>query len=187
MNTMQGDNLSIRESTVNDFEKIINYFHASGEEHLLRMGVDASKLPERTAWLQLLKDEQEQSMENKKFFFVTWLLANTPVGHSSITKIIFGEEAYMHLHIWEAGKRQKGNGTKFVALSLPPYFKNFKLKKLYCEPNALNPSPNSTLKNLAFDFIQQHETTPGYLNFHQPVNKWCLDFEKFKLLYGSKI
>ena len=176
-------NLSVRECTADDLEKIVDYLHTSTNDHLLRMGVDIKKLPERNEWLQLLNEELQQPMENKKFFFVTWLMDDIPVGHTSINKIIFGEEAYMHLHMWKAGERQKGNGTKFVALSLSHYFTNFKLKKLYCEPYALNPAPNNTMKKLGFEFIEQYETTPGYLNFQQPVNKWLLDVEKYKMLY----
>lgn len=182
---MQTNNnhLSVRESSGSDFEKIVDYFLTADNEFLLKMGVDVSKLPERNAWLQLLKEDEQQPVESKKFFFVTWLLDDVPVGHSSINKIIFNEEAYMHLHMWSQGERQKGTGTKFVALCLPLYFTNFNLKKLYCEPYALNPAPNSTLKKLGFEFIMHYETTPGWLNFYQPVNKWCLDLEKYQNLY----
>jgi ribosomal-protein-alanine N-acetyltransferase len=177
------NDLSVRVSTATDLEMIVDYFHSSTNDHLLKMGVDINKLPERNAWLQLLNEELQQPMESKKFFFVTWLLDDMPVGHTSINKILFGKEAYMHLHMWKPGERQKGHGTKFVALSLPLYFTNFNLEKLYCEPYALNPAPNSTMKKLRFEFIEQYETIPGYLNFQQPVNKWRLDLEKYKMLY----
>jgi RimJ/RimL family protein N-acetyltransferase len=180
---MPTNNLSVRESTADDFERVINYFHSADEEYLLKMGVDKSKLFEPEHWLQLLNDELNQPAENKKFFFVTWLIDSIPAGHSHINKIIYCEEASMHLHIWEPGKRQKGNGARFVAMSLPFYFTSFKLKRLYCEPYALNPAPNNTLKKAGFNLREQYETTPGPFNFQQPVNKWYMDVEKFKLLY----
>jgi RimJ/RimL family protein N-acetyltransferase len=84
------------------------------------------------------------------------------------------------LHLWQNDKRQKGNGTCFVELSLPFYFSNFKLKKLFCEPYALNDAPNNTLKKAGFSLIKQYETTPGLFNFNQLVNRWCLDVEKYQ-------
>ncbi len=182
---MPTNNISVRESTADDFEMIINYFHTANEGYLLKLGVDKSKLHTPESWLQLLNEELKQSAENKKFFFVTWLIDGIPTGHSHINKIIYNAEAYMHLHIWEAGKRQKGNGAKFVAMSLPFYFTSFKLKRLYCEPYALNAAPNNTLKKAGFKLLEQYETTPGPFNFYQPVNKWCLDAEKYQGLYTN--
>jgi ribosomal-protein-alanine N-acetyltransferase len=133
--------------------------------------VDPSKLPGKEKWLNLLADEQRQPLQNKKFYYVIWLLNNTPVGHSNINKIIFGEEAYMHLHIWNSDKRQKGIGLEFIKMSLPYYFDKLKLKRLYCEPSALNPAPNKILQKIGFDFEKKYEIIPGWINFYQTVNR----------------
>ena len=179
------NNISVREIHEGDFGKVVDYFLKSDKDFLLGMGVEISKLPSRHEWLKLLADEFYKPVEDKKFFYVIWLLNDIPVGHSNINKIIFGEEAYMHLHIWEESERQKGTGLEFVKLSLPYYFKNFRLKRLYCEPYALNPAPNKALEKLGFEFIGQHETTPGWISFRQLVNRWCLNFDKYQVLYAS--
>lgn len=177
-------NLSVREIRDTDFENIVDYFLKSDKDFLLGMGVDVCKLPEKDEWLKSLSGEYQLPIINKKNFYVIWTLSNEPVGHSNINKIIYGQQAFMHLHLWQSGKRQKGMGSEFIKMSLPWYFDNFKLKKLYCEPYALNPAPNRALSKSGFDFIVQYETVPGPLNFHQLVNKWCLEFKKYQLLYG---
>jgi RimJ/RimL family protein N-acetyltransferase len=67
-------------------------------------------------------------------------------------------------------------------MTLPYFFQNFELKNLYCEPYALNPAPNKTLKKIGFQFVKQYVTIPGSLNFEQEVNRWELKFEDFVLL-----
>jgi hypothetical protein len=69
-------------------------------------------------------------------------------------------------------------------MTLPYYFHNFKLRILYCEPSALNPGPNRTLKKSGFDFIKSYDTTPGWINFYQTVNRWAMTREKFSALYS---
>jgi len=173
-------NLSVRVATENDFENMTDYFLKADNQFLHAMGVDPVKLPNRDEWLTLLLEDHKKAMMHKSFFYVTWLLDKIPVGHSNINKIIFGEEAYTHLHLWHGDKRKKGIGFGFMKMCIPYYFNNFKLKQLYCEPYALNPAPNMMLKKLGFDFIKQYETIPGWISFHQPVNRWCLDADKYQ-------
>ena len=71
-------------------------------------------------------------------------------------------------------------GTQLVKMTLPYFFKNLQLKKLYCEAYALNLAPNKTLEKIGFTFIKKYTTTPGFLNFEQEVNKWELSYEQFK-------
>jgi RimJ/RimL family protein N-acetyltransferase len=175
--------LSVRESETGDFENIVDYFLKSDEDFLFRMGVDTKKLPSKEEWLNILSLDFYLSPHEKKFYYLVWLLDNKPVGHSNINKIVFGEEAYMHLHLWQRETRQKGTGSSLLKMTLPYYFNNFKLRALYCEPSALNPAPNHTLKKLGFDFIKSYNTMPGWINFYQTVNRWAMTKEKFSQLY----
>jgi ribosomal-protein-alanine N-acetyltransferase len=180
------NNLSVREMKESELEQVITYFLSADDDFLLGMGVDVGKLPQKEAWLSRLQEEYRLPPEQKKLFYVAWLQNETTVGHSHINQLIFGKEAFMHLHLWQHHNRQKGSGTEFVRLSLPFYFNIFHLEKLYCEPYALNPAPNKTMEKLGFDFIERHETIPGPSNFYQPVNKWCLERGKFERLYPDK-
>jgi len=177
--------LSVRLAELEDYEKISDYFLNADEQFYLGMGVDSKKLPKRDVWLKMLHENHAQPAEKKTFFYVIWVLDGEPIGHSNINKIIFGEEACMHLHMWRKDTRHSGLGLQFMKMSVPYYFREFKLKNLYCEPYALNPGPNKTLPKLGFDFVKRYDTIPGWISFHQPVNRWLLSNEKFRSLYKA--
>ena len=82
----------------------------------------------------------------------------------------------MHLHLWESNRRQKGLGLQFLKQTIPYYFENFDLEKLICEPRAENIAPNKTLRKSGFELVRTYETTPGWINFHQTVNRY--EFKK---------
>jgi RimJ/RimL family protein N-acetyltransferase len=174
---------TVRELTHADIEPLTNYWMNASDEFLVGLGVDLSKMPSREQFEQMLNEQLSQAIEQKKSYCIIWLADGEPVGHSNINKIIFGEEAYMHLHLWHNVSRQHGMGTNFVKLTIPFYFNNYKLKKLYCEPYSLNPAPNKTLPKAGFDFVKDYITIPGWLNFEQKVNLWEMSCEKFSQLY----
>jgi RimJ/RimL family protein N-acetyltransferase len=174
--------LSVREIQESDIHHITNYWLTADVGYLKRLGVDESKIPTREELTQMLMEQIDVGYEEKKSYCLIWLINNVPSGHSNINKIVYGEEAYMHLHLWNNAARQQGLGSAFIKLTLPYYFSNYKLQKLYCEPYALNPAPNKTLAKAGFDFVKQHVTIPGSLNFEQQVNLWEITFDKYNLL-----
>lgn len=178
--------LSIRELELKFVGALCDYWSNSSPEFLTGMGVDLTKLPSRDEWEKILKEQISQSYQEKKSYCIIWLVDEKPIGHSNINRIIFGEEAYMHLHIWDPSFRTKGLGTRFVKMTLPAYFEKFELKKLCCEPFSKNPAPHKTLEKLGFRFIKEYTTVPGWINFEQPVKHWELTKEKFNILHGSK-
>ena len=178
--------LSVRLAELSDYEKISDYFLNADEQFYLGMGVDSKKLPKREVWLKMLHENHDQPFDKKTFFYVIWLLDAEAIGHTNINKIIFGEEAYMHLHMWKKDVRHSGLGLQLMKMSIPYYFNEFKLKTLYCEPYALNEAPNKTLNKLGFDFVKRYDTIPGWISFHQPVNRWKLDEDKFRKLFDQR-
>ena len=175
--------LSVREIQYSDIAPLSDYWFKSDPGFLVTMGVDLSKMPTREQWQQMLEQQINQTYKEKQSYCIIWLLENEPIGHSNVNRIIFGEEAYMHLHIWKNDHRTKGMGLQFVRMTLPYFFKNMQLKKICCEPYALNPAPNKTMENIGFDFIKEYVTVPGWINYEQLVKHWELTFEKFKSLY----
>jgi RimJ/RimL family protein N-acetyltransferase len=97
------------------------------------------------------------------------------VGFSSTDRIDFGNEAFMHLHVVEAGLRSSGLGTQFVRLSAQAYFETLELRRLFCEPNAFNVAPNRTLQRAGFRYLFTHESQPSSINFLQSTTRWVLD------------
>ncbi|MCO4292204.1 GNAT family N-acetyltransferase [Solitalea sp. MAHUQ-68] len=174
--------LSIRELTINDIELIVNYWTMAKDEYLVGMGVEVNKLPTKEQWVEMLSEQLNQSFQEKKSYCLIWEVDGKPVGHSNVNKIVFGEEAYMHLHFWDVANRTIGAGTELVKLGLPYFFQNLQLKNLYCEPYALNQAPNKTLKKVGFKFEKEYITVPGFINFEQPVNRWVLSREEFESL-----
>ena len=166
--------LSIREIQEQDIEAITNYWLKSSPAFMQSMGVDLSKIPNRDQWREMLMEQLNQPYEEKSSYCIIWEVDGKAVGHSNINKIIFGEEAYMHLHIWYDDVRKKGFGTSFIKLTIPWFFEKYRLKMLYCEPYALNAAPNKILEKIGFKFLKEYITIPGWLNFEQPVKRWVM-------------
>ena len=177
--------ISVRNLEIEDHEKIVNYFLNSDKDYLISLGVDISKLPARQEWLDTLNSNFSLSVDKKISFYIIWLLDGKPVGHSNINKIIFANEAYMHLHVWHKQLRQKGIGVEFLKLTIPYYFNTFKLENLFCEPAASNAAPNRSLEKLGFNLVKSYDTIPGRITSYQTVNRWGLTKAKFSLLYTA--
>lgn len=167
-------NLTVRPMTAEEFPMMTDYFLSLGESTLRGMGVEPSRLPEANAWHQLLVEDLAKSLDQRQFWYVIWALGGVPIGHSNINKIEYGDKAFLHLHIWDANHRRSGYGTEFLCQSIRHYFDYFRLQKLYCEPLAANDAPNRILPKSGFQLVQTYETTPGWINFQQTVNRWEL-------------
>ncbi|MCK0070192.1 GNAT family N-acetyltransferase [Kordiimonas laminariae] len=173
-------NAHIRDIEPKDFQLVLDYFLKATDAHLLKMGVDKSKLPKQEEWLDLLMTDYQRPSSEKQAHYLMWELDGTPIGHSSINKLTYGEEGYIHLHVWNPLSRKSGLGSYFISESISRYFEQFNLKQIRCEPNAQNESPNKTLAKTGFEFTGSRETIPGWINFHQKVNSWLLSKEKWK-------
>ena len=116
--------VSVREMMLEDSEGIVDYFLKADPGFILGMGAYPEKLPERNRWLEIIASEYYKPYDQKKFYYIIWLLDEIPVGHSNISDIIFGKEARMHLHLWPSDARRKGLGYQFLTRTIPFYFKN---------------------------------------------------------------
>lgn len=161
-------------SSREDYELMVDYFHKGDDLFLRGMGVDRAKLPEKAAWLDALLIDHEQPDNTRDRFYLLWILNGCRVGHSSVNKIAPGNEAYIHLHMWNPELRRSGLGTEFVRRSASFYFERFNLKKLVCEPNAENPAPNRVLEKLGFIFVRRYKTIPTNIAYEQEVNRYEL-------------
>lgn len=171
--------LTVREIQESDVTRIVSYWLDSDPIFLQSMGVDPAKIPAREQLTQMITEQLTQPYEEKKAYAIIWEIDGKPAGHCNVNKIVFGKEAYMHLHLWNSHSRQKGAGTAFVKLTVPYFFRNLQLEVLYCEPYALNPAPNKTLNKAGFEFVKEYVTIPGALNFEQPVYLWKLPYDKY--------
>lgn len=168
-------NLSIRPMTVDEAPLIPKYFHGLSEEQLRGMGIDPPKLPSPEDWNTLLIEDFDRPIESRHFFYVLWIVDEQVAGHSNINKIEFGDHAFAHLHLWNVEDREKGIGTQLFQRSVQQYFERFRLQSIFCEPFADNLAPNHMLPKAGFRLLKTYDTLPGWINYHQTVNRWQLD------------
>ena len=167
--------LTVREMGDSEADLIVEYFLKSTPEHLEILGVDPTRLPAPESWRERFRREHGRPIEQRAWIAVIWLLGDQPVGFSTADKIVYGEQANMHLHVTDPERRNQGYGAECVRRSVDIYFEQLKLKRLFCEPNAFNVAPNRTLQNAGFKYLKTHMTVPGPLNFHQAVTRWVLE------------
>ena len=169
---MEKNLLTVRELTEKDIPLVADYWLNADAIYLTQLGVESTKLPSREQFTAMLHAQLALPYSEKKAYALIWEVNNKAIGHSNLNPIVYGDHAYMHLHIWCAHDRKKGYGLELIKRSLPRYFNNFQLKKIYCEPYALNPAPNNLLHKAGFTLIKEYITTPGSITFKQPVKLW---------------
>ena len=167
--------LTVREMRGSEVGLIIEYFFQSTPEYLEILGVDPSRLPAPESWRERFRLDWAQPIEQRTRIAVIWLSDDRPVGFSTADKIAYGEQAHMHLHVTDPGRRNQGYGVECVRRSVGIYFDRLQLKRLVCEPNAFNVAPNRTLQKAGFKYLKTHMTVPGPLNYHQAVTRWVIE------------
>jgi RimJ/RimL family protein N-acetyltransferase len=139
------------------------------------LGVDPTRIPNRESWQRRMLQELSLPVPQRTNLLVIWIEDAQPVGFSAADRIVFGERANMHLHVFQREQRGRGLGTRCVRDSIRIYFSELKLKQLFCEPNAFNVAPNRTLQRTGFKYLKTHMTVPGPFNFHQAVTQWVIE------------
>ncbi len=167
--------LVVREMAAGEADLIVNYFHGSTPEHLELMGVDPTRLPTPQRWRERILRELATPVRERSAVLVIWELDGAPIGFSTADKIVYGEQANMHLHIVDPERRKSGVGSACLRETVALYFRVLALERLFCEPNAFNVAPNRALQNAGFRYVKTHMTVPGPLNYHQAVTRWVLE------------
>jgi len=170
--------LTVREMRIDELGMVVDYFHHSTDEHLLKIGVDRAKLPEPAAFRHILERGFDRPVRERERLVVLWESDGDPVGYSSCDTITVGEQAKMHLHVIAPDNRRRGIGTECVRQTVKIYFDHFDLQRLFAEPNSYNTAPNRTLQRVGFRFVETHVTVPSWLNFEQPVTRWVFEREQ---------
>ena len=159
-----------------EYEQMVDYFLEGDDPFLRGMGVDRAKLPSRDDWIASALRDHDRPNSEKERGYLAWVYDGRAVGHSSINKIRVGQEAFIHLHLWFAARRQVGLGTAFFRLSAERFARDFALRRLYCEPYVDNPGPNHVLPRAGFRLVKRYRTVPGPLSYEQDVNQYIREF-----------
>jgi hypothetical protein len=94
-------------SSREEYVLMLDYFYKADDPFLRGMGVDRLKLPERDTWLDALLADHEKPERERDRFYLVWIFRGRRVGHSSINKIVLGDEAFIHLHLWKSQLRRE--------------------------------------------------------------------------------
>jgi RimJ/RimL family protein N-acetyltransferase len=123
----------------------------------------------------LYAEDYARPIRERVNYSLVWELDREVVGFSSVDRIDFGNEAFMHLHILNPAERQEGLGATFVRKSTAIYFRVLELERIFSEPNAFNVAPNRTLQRAGFRYLCTHEAQPSPINLWQVTTRWVLD------------
>lgn len=164
--------VSVRELQQKDIAAIADYWYKATEAELMAMGADKKLLPKRNEFEAMLQQQILLPYNSKRAYALIWEYNGEAIGHCNVNPVTYVKEAYMHLHIWKQEARRKGIAAKLVKLSLSYFFNNLKLERLFCQPHADNIAANRVLEKAGFIFVKEYITTPGSINFEQPVKLW---------------
>lgn len=151
---------------------MVDYFHDADDEFLALLGADRAKFPDREEWRTLVVDDLPRPPRERRFDYVVWQVDEQPVGHCNIGRIEYGRHAFLHLHLWDDAQRGRGVGSRLLTDSLRHFCSRYELEEILSEPHAVNPGPNRTMARVGFELIRSYDTTPGWINTHQTVNRW---------------
>jgi len=132
-----------------------------------RCGVDRALLPTPGDWIALYEKDYLRPIQERVNYLLIWELDGSTVGFSSADRIVYGDQAFMHLHILNQENRKQGLGVAFVRESARVYFNALGLERLFCEPNAFNVAPNRALQGAGFPVPLTHEAQPSPINYHK--------------------
>ena len=118
-------------SSKSDYERVVDYFVDADEAFLTGMGVDPNKLPDREAWLNRLLPDLTRPDSQKQTFYVGWDYEGTRIGHCNMNPLSYGDQAFVHLHLWDRTARRAGFGTEF-------FTNNIVMKRYACSVCTVN-------------------------------------------------
>lgn len=167
--------LSVRSLQQNDIPHIVNYWFKNTDEHLIRMGVDKSKLSSEIEFTHILQNIFNTPFEKKKIHYMIWLIENKPVGYNALKDIVSGEIAHMHLHMWDAEYRGKGYGSRLFCMAALEFYQLFNLKMILCEPCSSNLMPNKMLAKAGFQRWKTYVSTSSDLSATCELNSYIID------------
>lgn len=173
----RSDRFTIRAMGPADVDLRIDYFHDASDGHLALLGVGRALLPPRVEWRRAYEKDFARPLPEREHYGVLWLVDQDVVGLSTVDRISFGDEAFMHLHLLHREDRHRGLGTQFVALSVRHYAEVLQLRRVYCQPNAYNTAPNRTLQKAGFRYRCTVHCAPSAINTPQPVTRWLWEPE----------
>jgi RimJ/RimL family protein N-acetyltransferase len=167
---------SNRELKVQDIPLIVGYWQSLAPDDITRMYIDAAKLHSSDEMEARLLKVLETPPAERQADPLLWEVNQKTVGFTNLNNIERGEQASIHLHMFNAQNRGKGYGRRLFMLSVQKYLRRHQLKKVICEPAATNAGPNGLMRALGFPIERTYLTkTPSAICFEHEVNRYEID------------
>lgn len=167
--------ISVKELSPKEVPYIVQYWSKASDQQLDKMGADRTKVPSSAELSSMLLASLKQDIEHRNSYCLIWFDGERPIGHCNTNPTVYGDHAYMHLHLWNIEDRNKGFGTEGVKLCAPRFMEKLNLKHLYSQPKSDNNPPNEVLRKAGFRYIKKYRTTPGSINVEQEVHLWVFE------------
>lgn len=171
---------NVREISVNDTERLADYWSNLTNEEAFRIGIDTDEIPNKSTIIEMLNHQIAVPNSDKNTFILIWELDGVPIGHSNITPIVTNDFANIHFHIWDRNNWKSGLGEKYIRLSIPIFFEQYSLNRIYGVFHTNNIAAEKLFQKLGFTLADEYETRPGDWSLYQSVKKYVLNKEDFK-------
>ena len=116
------NNLKVHEMTVVEHMLVADYWSNASDSYLLALGVDKSKMPARTVWVEALTAQCAQSLSRRHNFYLGWERDGDLVGHSNVSPFEYGKSGMIHMHIWDEVNRGQGIAKICLAETMKMFF-----------------------------------------------------------------
>jgi RimJ/RimL family protein N-acetyltransferase len=169
-----------RELRAEDIPLITGYWDSITPSDIQRMYIDVSKLPSKEEQAERLKTLLDTPPAERSADPLIWEVDEKAVGMTNLNNIVRGEEANIHLHVFDPQSRGKGIGRRLFIISVHKYLQRHQLKKVICEPAATNPDPNRLMQTLGIPVVRKYlNKTPSVICFEHEVNRYEIDWAFF--------
>ncbi len=162
--------LSVRPTLRADISHIVEYWTTASQADCDRMGVDFSQIPPTHEMEKSLLNEV--AMNDPESYHFIWEHNGVPIGHVELRDVVIDQTANIHLHIWDALNRGKGHGKALFCKSVVFVSKQFRLKKIFCEPRATNVAPNKLLQEIGFPLVKTYTGESSVMSIPCELNRY---------------
>jgi RimJ/RimL family protein N-acetyltransferase len=124
--------VTVRDLTVTDIPKVLDYWYSSEPSFLESMGVDLTKLAPREEFRKMLQDKCQANMAlpESKINAQVICVDEKPVGFHTINPLVEGDYGVFHAHIWDEDMRGKGITVRSYLLACKVFMDRFNLKRI---------------------------------------------------------
>ena len=140
--------LVVRELEERDIPLIDTYWRSLTQDDLNRMSIDCDRIPASDEFRARLTKLLDTPLSDRASDPLVWEVDGTAVGFTNLNNISRGNQADIHLHMFDSKFRGKGLGRRLFVRCVQKYFQRHHLTKIICQPASTNPGPTGLMRAL---------------------------------------